>query len=349
MGNEQDNITRQHILYKRKLQAQRRRRALMKLLFLLMFLGAVIVGVLYVGYTLVSWGSNVYHEYQSMYAGYSERQQNRRGSIDPRFDGYTNVLVMGLDEGADESGRPGKRADTILVISLENETGKVRFINIPRDTWVTITGSTDQSKLKDVYAMGGAPMMVRQVNALLGISIHQYIAVDMNTFADLIDVLGGIDIYVENDMDYEDPNAELVIHLKKGYQHLDGQQSQQYLRYRGEDLGDVGRVQRQQKFVKALYQKLLQFSTIPHLPAIADIFQHRLETSAEVFDSAHLANVVRRMSSEPPVSIMLPGTPAERDESIWMPDESNIQSRMQELFPATGLSETKDGEKPEEE
>src|SRR5574344_546484 len=168
MGNEQDNITRQHILYKRKLQAQRRRRALMKLLFLLMFLGAVIVGVLYVGYTLVSWGSNVYHEYQSMYAGYSERQQNRRGSIDPRFDGYTNVLVMGLDEGADESGRPGKRADTILVISLENETGKVRFINIPRDTWVTITGSTDQSKLKDVYAMGGAPMMVRQVNALLG-------------------------------------------------------------------------------------------------------------------------------------------------------------------------------------
>ena len=147
MGNERDNITRQNIIRKRKLQAQRRRRAVLRLLFLLLFLGAVLVGVLYVGYTLVSWGQNLYHGYQTMYTGYFERQQQRRGSIDPRFDGYTNVLVMGLDEGADESGRSEKRADTILVISLDNESGTVRFINIPRDTWLTIHGSAEQTKV----------------------------------------------------------------------------------------------------------------------------------------------------------------------------------------------------------
>ena len=197
--------------------------------------------------------------------------------------------------------------------------------------------------------MGGAPMMVREINDLLGISIHQYIALDMATFAELIDILGGIDIYVETDMNYEDPVAELSIHLKKGYQHLDGKQAQQYLRYRGEDLGDIGRQQRQQKFVKVLYQKLLQFGTIPHLPAIADIFQHRMETSAEIFDSAHLANVLRGMSSEQPLSITLPGTTADTDERIWIPDAGKIHSRMQELFPATSLNEMKDGEMPKEE
>ena len=191
--------------------------------------------------------------------------------------------------------------------------------------------------------------MVRQVNALLGVSIHQYIALDMDTFAELIDILGGMDIYVESDMNYDDPAADLSIHLQKGYQHLSGQQAQQYLRYRGDELGDIGRVQRQQKFAKALYQKLLQFGTIPHLPAIANVFQHRIETSAEIFDSAHLANVLRGMSSDPPVSIMLPGTAAENDQTIWIPDAGKIHSRMQELFPAATVSELEDGETPEEE
>lgn len=344
MGNEQHNSTRENILRKRKIQARRRRKALLRLFFLLVFLGAILASVLYVGYTVISWGSSVYQEYQNMYAGYTERQQERRGTVDPKFDGYTNVLVMGLDDGADESGGQEKRADTILLISLENDTGRVRFINIPRDTWVKLPDPNSQMKLKNVYAMGGPSMMVRQVSNLLGISVHQYITLDMATFAKLVDALGGIDLYVESDMEYEDPAAELTIHIKQGYQHLDGEHAQQYLRYRSQELGDVGRVQRQQKFVKAMYQKLLQFETIPKLPAIAEIFKQQMETSAEIFDSAHLANVLRGMSSEPPVSIMLPGASAEDDDTIWVPDESAIQKRMQELFPAETLNQSNDKE-----
>ena len=116
----------------------------------------------------------------------------------------------------------------------------------------------------------------------------------MSTFADLIDVLGGIDVYVEEDMDYDDEASGLSIHLKQGYQHLDGDAAQKYLRFKDEKLGDVGRIQRRQRFIKALYEKVLQLETIPKLPAIADIFRNRLTTSAEIFDSAHLANVLRR-------------------------------------------------------
>ena len=339
MEKQQQNTTRQNILRKRQARARRRLKALVRLFFLLVFFGAVAAGVLFAGYTLISWGSSIYHEYQAMYAGYTERQQERRGAVDPKFDGYTNILVMGLDDGADDSGTKEKRADTILGISLENETGKVRFINIPRDTWTSFPNQGVSTKLKNIYAAGGAPMMVRQVSKLLGVSIHQYIVLDMETFADLIDVLGGIDLYVEGNMEYEDPEAGLSINIRQGYQHLDGAQAQQYLRYRSSELGDIGRVQRQQKFVKALYQKLLQFETIPRLPAIAEIFKQRIDTSAEIFDSVHLANVLRSLSSDPPASIMLPGSAAQHDDTVWMPDEAGIQKRMQELFPAGTLEE----------
>ena len=332
------NVTKANIMRKRKMQARRRRRALFRLLLLTILLIAILTGIVFVGYKLVSWGQYIYGEYQAIYAGYTERQEQRRGIIDPRFDGYTNILVLGLDEGAgavyaSTPGQPAvKQADTVLVISLDNGTGRVRFINIPRGTWVTYPDGSQQGRIADIYALGGAPLMVREVNSLLGISIHQYIVLDMNTFAHIIDALGGIDAYVETDMNYEDPASGYKIHLRQGYRHLNGDETLQFLRYRGSDIGDVGRVQRQQKFVKALYSKMLQLDTVPRLPAVADILQHEVETSAEVFDSAHLANVIRGISGDMPTSIMLPGTPATWDETVWLPDQSEIQARMHELF-----------------
>ena len=112
---------------------------------------------------------------------------------------------------------------------------------------------------------------------------------------------------------------------------MSGEDIQKYLRYRGEKLGDVGRVQRQQKFIKALYAKVLQLETIPKLPAIADIFRNRMETSAEIFDSAHLANVLRKMSSDPPSTLMLPGS--ENLDGAWVPNVAEIDARIAELFP----------------
>lgn len=330
---DKKNVTQQNIKYKRKLLAQRRRRARLRLLILLIFLGVVLTGILFAGYALVSLGSRINQEYQAMYDGYSQRQQAKRGQVDPRFDGYTNVLIMGLDDGVDVDGGTEKKADGILVASFENSTGKLRFIHIPQDTWVNVTGSKEQMKMKYLYALGGAPLMTRQVNALLGISIHQYIVLDMQVFSELIDALGGVDIYVEEDMNYEDAEGGIAIHLPQGYQHLDGQQAQQYLRYRSDDLNDLGRMQRQQRFCKALYQNLLQFKTLTKLPTIADIIKQRVETSAEIFDSMYLANTLRHLSNVPPESIVLPGAPAADDASIWVLDDAALAQRMQELFP----------------
>ena len=243
------NVTQQNIKHKRKLLAQRKRRARLRLLILLLFLGVIVTGVLFAGYALVSLGSKLNQEYQTMYEGYTQRQQMRRGTIDPRFDGYTNVLIVGLDEG--------------------------------------------------------------------------------------------VDIYVEEDMNYDDAEGNISIHLPQGYQHLNGKQAQQYLRYRSDDLDDLGRMQRQQRFCKALYQNLLQLRTLTKLPTIAEIIKQRVETSAEIFDSVYLANTLRHLSSVPPESIILPGAPAADDPSIWVLDDAAAAQRIQELFPAEGPSEEK--------
>ena len=333
------NQTRENSIRKRKIRSRRRRIAFFRLLFLLVVFGAIVSAVVFVGYAIINWGSHIYHEYQAMYQEYTQRQEAKRGAMDPKFDGYTNVLVLGLDDGVREDGTEAPNADTIMLMSMVNESGRVRVITIPPDTWITFPGYEGEGRISTLYPRGGEPIMVRAVSNLLGISIHQYIAVDMKTFAELIDILGGIDAYVEEDMNYDDPESGLSIHLQKGYQHMDGDMAQKYLRYRGTGLGDVGRVQRQQRFIKALYQKALQLDTIPKLPAIADIFQHRMTTSAEIFDSAHLANVLRHMNSDVPVTLMLPGESAEDDERIWIPHQNEIDLRIRELFPVYEINQ----------
>lgn len=322
---------------RRQFMKRRQRTKFFRGIFMCVLMALVCTTILFLGLGVYNAVSHVYNEFTSMYNGYNERRAARTGEIDPKFDGYTNILILGIDDG----GEGAQEADTILVLSFSNDTGKSRLISIPRDTWVSADSSA--GRIGSLYSWGGASLIVRHVSALLGISIHQYIVIDMATFAELIDVFGGIDIYVEEDMDYEDPESGLEIHLGQGYQHLDGDEAQKYLRFRSEKLGDVGRVQRQQKFIKALYAKVLQLDTIPKLPAIADIFRNKMETSAEIFDSAHLANVLRRMSSDPPTTVMLPGS--ENEHGMWIPDIAEIDARIQELFPVQDIA----GEPAEDE
>ena len=324
------NTTQQNINKKRKAMRRRRLRRILRGIFMSVIMILICSAVLFVGFGAYNIASRADDEINSMYEGYNERRTARTGEIDPKFDGYTNILILGIDDG--ENG--GREADTILLLSFSNDTGKSRLISIPRDTWVSADSSA--GRVGSLYTWGGASLIVRHVSNLLGISIHQYVVIDMETFAELVDIFGGVDIYVEENMDYEDPESGLEIHLGQGYQHLNGEESQKYLRFRSEKLGDVGRVQRQQKFFKAFYAKVLQLETIPKLPAIADIFRNKMETSAEIFDSAHLANVLRRMSSDPPSTIMLPGT--EDELGIWQPNLKEIDAKIQELFPIQDIS-----------
>ena len=312
------SITRRHIEERRKAYSRKRRRALFKLMLLMLIGGVFISAVLACTFLFIRWGAGVYHEYKAAYAEY------------------------------DPSHEKAQRADTIVVMSFHPSDGQVNFIDIPRGTWVQLPDSEAYDRISSVYAHGGAPAMVRTVRDLTGIAIHQYVVADMNTFASLLDELGGIDLYVECPMDYDDPASNTAIHLKQGYQHLDGQAAMGYLRYRNTDLGDLGRNERQQKFLRLLYDRVLQLDVVPKLPRIAEILKKQVHTSAAVFDSAHLARVLGSLSSQQPRTVMLPGEAVEDDDTIWQPDAAGIVKMRQELFPAAeGEPEDKDNAQEE--
>lgn len=329
----QSENSRENIKKRRKERARKRRIAVLKSIVRLIFTVFLMAAICTAGYYVIGFGIQAYRDVRDMYEAYLIRQEANRGEIDVRFDGYTNVLVLGLDDAINMDNDEEKRADAILLISMENTTGKVRILNIPRDTWVEMPQNKGETRLSNVYAVGGAPLMVRTINQMFDISIHQYVVIDLATFGRIVDAVGGIDLYVEQNMDYDDPEAELSIHMRQGYRHLDGKGAEYYLRYRSDDLGDLGRTQRQQKFVKAFYAKLLRVDTLPKIPAIADIIKQNVTTSAELFDSVHIGNVIRKLSIEPPRTIMLPGDFSRNDDTVWIMDRAATDEIIHELFP----------------
>ena len=318
--------TRNNIRAKRRKRLLRAILGLFKLALLLCFLAAVGWG---------SWlelcrGAAVYREYHAKYENFRERREAARVPIDEKFEAYMNILVLGVDKGGDFGG---DHADTMLLVSLDNTTGKVRVISIPRGTVVTAADGKTWEKLGEKYSEVGVSGMIDAVRNLLGVSVHYYAVVDAKAFGSFIDALGGIDAYVEMRMDYEDPELGLSIHIPQGFQRMNGETAQKYLRFRSGELGDVGRVQRQHRFMKALYERILNVNTLGHLPALMKILQEQVDTNVEVWDSAHLAEVLQGLSKEDPETVMLPGNAYAGDEKIWLPDKEQIAVKMKALFP----------------
>ena len=241
-----------------------------------------------------------------------------------------NILVSGLDD--DNGG-----SDTNILVRFDVPNKRIDLVSLPRDT--LLHNEYRNNKLNFAYAKGGTELLMEQIENLLGIPVDFYVTVNLKGFIALVDQIDGVDFDIPINMDYDDPEANLSIHLKQGYQHLAGKDAVGYLRYRSTDLGDVGRSKRQQMFVRALYEEAMQVSTLPKIPAIAEILQTRVTTSAEIFDSAHIANVLRHMNREAPEVWMLPGTTAEGDDTIWMPDTQAVGEGIAKLFPSPNETE----------
>ncbi len=325
-------MTKKHSETKNNIRAKRRKRLLRAILgfFKFVLLCAVLCAVSWASWQELLRGAAVYREYRAKYDAYCERREARRVPLDERFESYMNVLVLGVDKGGDFGGG---HADTLLLVSLDNATGKVRVISIPRGTVVTTANGTIWERLGEKYSEVGVSGMIDAVRNLLGVSVHHYAVVDTRALGSLIDALGGIDVYVEMRMDYEDPELGLSIHIPQGFQRMTGDVAQKYLRYRSGELGDLGRIQRQHRFVKALYERILNVETLGRLPALMKILQEQVDTSVEVWDSTHLAEVLQGLSKEHPETLMLPGHPYAGDESIWIVDQEQITQKIKALFP----------------
>ena len=142
--------------------------------------------------------------------------------FDETLNKRLNILILGVDDGDNEFPDAPKRTDAMLVASINPEKKQISILSIPRDTMVKIPNRAGFDKANHAYAYGGATLARKTIANVLGIPIHYYVKIDWLAFIKIIDVLGGVNLYVEKNMYYKDPYADLEIDLKEGYQFLNG-------------------------------------------------------------------------------------------------------------------------------
>lgn len=238
-------------------------------------------------------------------------------------DKVIQVMILGVDSRKDDVGR----SDTMMVAALDTVKGKAALLSVPRDTRVSIEGH-GYEKINHAYAYGGHTMSQKSVESLLGVAIDHYIIINTTAFERIIDAMGGVDIDVEKRMYYEDPwddNGGLVIDLYPGAQHMDGKKAIQYVRYRDGE-GDIGRIGRQQKFVKACLSKLISAEMLPKLPNFINEVSSAIKTDMSVPELLRFAKQMKEVHDNGLTAQMVPGQPAYlQDVSYWIPDITDLR------------------------
>jgi polyisoprenyl-teichoic acid--peptidoglycan teichoic acid transferase len=172
-----------------------------------------------------------------------------------------NLLVLGYQD--DEA-----TTDTIILAHLDVDRRTATLVSIPRDSWVAIPNH-GHDKINAAYAYGGSKMSARVVSALLGgAPVDAVVALQPEGAAQIVDAMGGLNVDVDESMNYDDNNGALHIHLKKGEQYLTGGQVAGYLRFRHDAASDYGRMKRQQQVLKLMMNQLSQPQNWAKLPRI---------------------------------------------------------------------------------
>jgi LCP family protein required for cell wall assembly len=184
------------------------------------------------------------------------------------------VVLVGLDRRPNETGL-SYRTDTMMLISIDPNSRKIGVLSIPRDLFVEVPGYSELQRINTPLVLGelrqigfGPQLMMQTVQYNLGIRVHEYIAVDFNTFTTLVDAIGGVDINVPyniNDPFYPDMNYGYdPFVIKAGQQHLDGKTALKYARTRHGD-NDFQRAERQQQVIYAIRERILNLNMLPQL------------------------------------------------------------------------------------
>lgn len=271
------------------------------------------------------------------YKGYKDVEvvgANEQIIKDERLNQRINVLLLGIDDGDSEAASTEpKRTDAMILASFDPDNNEVAIVSLPRDTMVKIPGHKQYNKLNAAYAFGGVQMAKQTVANLLNIPIHHYALLDWRAFVETIDLLGGIDIYVEKDMYYSDPYANLLIDLKRGYQHLDGKKAGHYIRFRNDELGDIGRVQRQQKFMNALASQMFNIANIGKIPTLFSTVGKYVHTDMDMVTMVRAVNTVKLFGERKIKTCMLYGSfyDAPSGNSYWRTSPKLVEKTLDEL------------------
>ncbi len=247
---------------------------------------------------------------------------------------YQNILLLGVDSnGPNTMPYSGVRSDTMIIVNVDMHSKSINAISIPRDSKVYIAEGHGIQKINSAYAIGGIDLTKKTIEETLGIKIHNYVIVNAEGVRKLIDTIGGIPIHIDHDMYYVDYTAGLHINLKRGDQILTGEEAEGYLRFRKDSLGDIGRVHRQQKFIKALIEQVKSPEALRKIPEALKIASLYTRTDLNLYQMSQYAAAAREIDLNKVEFVMLPGGPNKKGMvSYWILDPEKTQQVINRLI-----------------
>ncbi|ACL70089.1 LCP family protein [Halothermothrix orenii] len=239
-----------------------------------------------------------------------------------------NILVVGYDSSI--NGPP--RADTIILASVDLDTKEVGILSIPRDTRVEIPGH-GVNRVNASHAFGGVKLTHETLESFLNVRIDYYVETDFQGFARIVDAIGGVKVYIEEPLHYVDKAGGLYIDLPAGEHLLNGEKALEYVRFREPVYGDIGRIKRQQKFIKSMIKKVLSPDTIVKLPAIYKIFRESVKTNIPLKDISPFIHLFKDVNLDNIQAEIVPGEPRYIDGvSYWISDRKKLGILVENLI-----------------
>jgi LCP family protein required for cell wall assembly len=203
--------------------------------------------------------------------------EKREGEVVLTDGDPISILLMGVDERINRSDLA--RTDTLILLTINPHTESVHIVSIPRDSYTEIRGNRTKDKVSHAHAIGGIETTVRTVEHFLDIPVDYFIRVNMDSFKDVVDAVGGVE--VENDLDFTFYDN----HYPKGHIHLDGEKALGYSRMRHLDpAGDFGRQLRQRQVIEAVMKKGANLTTITNIDEIFKVIENNVKTNLTLHD-----------------------------------------------------------------
>ncbi len=272
-----------------------------------------------------------------------------------------NILLLGVDQRPDEKGP--SRTDTMIVLTIDLNSGRLGMVSITRDIWVHIPAYDISTKINTAYALGerkgypggGAVLVKKTISDLIGYPIHYYVMINFDGFQQIIDQIGGIDINVPYDIDddkYPDNHYGIIhIHFNKGWQHMNGDRALKYARTRHQD-SDYSRARRQQQVILAIRDKLLQRKMIPalmlKLPQMLSILRGAIQTDLPLDQMMALGETLQNSNLKQIDRLVLDnhyGTESYSEGGAWIlvPNMAKIRTAIDKIFSKTKGTPTPEG------
>ncbi|MCD6413289.1 MAG: LCP family protein [Elusimicrobia bacterium] len=236
-----------------------------------------------------------------------------------------NLLLVGADHV-----RGGSHADVVLWVSYQPQTKFIDVVSIPRDAlikwdrWIPRKlGEILYLKTKRFGMSKGLKIFKRELENFLGVNFDYYSVVTFEAFVHFIDAIGAIPVKIETPMNYDDNWGNLHIHFEPGYYELSGKDALKYIRYRNTPLGDLGRMKRQQKFLRGLISRIISIQTVLNIPKFTKIYKEDILTNIDIFDVLTIADTFRTIDPTRQRYQILPGIPQKIfSKDVWRIDKT---------------------------